>query len=353
MDDRPPSSDFARPGAARPDPARSDPARSDRAQADYPRPSVAVDTAVFAVESGELSVVLVEGAPGRLRLPGTFLREGETLADAVTRSLREKAGVVGGSARQLQVFDDPNRDERGWVLSVAHAMALSSQLVPLDLLVPIDRADPLDFDHAQILAAAVERIRADYAAMPDPWGLMPDEFTLRELLLLHSAVDPSTPQRDTFRRMMEPLLVETGSFTSGTVGKPSRLFRKPTAVENEARRVQHEQAVRGGSRRTSRSRLDEVPADRTLTLSSRARARDEWMPLAQLPPDAGYVVRLDRGEVGVVGRTFADERAALWAFRAVVSTFERAENRVGPDASLREITLIGPGGRELGSSRIA
>ena len=322
-----------------------------RPLSDYPRPSVAVDTAVFAVKSGELCVVLVEGSDGRHRLPGTFLHEGEKLSDAVTRSLREKAGVVGGSPRQLQVFDDPNRDERGWVLSVAHAMALDGELAPLGRLVPIDLADSLDFDHALILAVAVERIRAEYATMPDPWGLMPEKFTLRELLVMHRAVDPSTPQRDTFRRMMEPLLIETGQFSSGSVGKPSRYFRKPTAQEQQARRVVHEQAVRGGSRRTSRSRLDEVPSDRTVTLSSRTRARDDWMPLEELPRDASYVVRLDRGQAGIVGRVFANERDAMWVFRALISTYERAENRVGDDATLREITFVGPEGRELGRSR--
>ncbi|WP_228545879.1 NUDIX hydrolase [Microcella flavibacter] len=239
---------------------------------DFPRPSVAVDTAVFAVDSGELCVVLVEGEKGRRRLPGTFLHEGETLADAVTRCLRDKAGISGGGPRQLHVFDAPQRDDRGWVLSVAHAMALRGEGVPLDRLVPIDRADPLDFDHAHILAVAVERIRADYATVPDPWGLMPDEFTLRELLMLHNAVDPSTPRRDTFRRMMEPLLVETGRLQLGTVGKPSRIFRKPTAEELDARRARHAQAVRSGARRTSRSRLDEIPADRTIT--NRTQPRD-------------------------------------------------------------------------------
>ena len=53
-------------------------------------------------------------------LPGTFLRVGETLADAVDRSLRKKANVRGLRPRQLHVFDDPHRDYRGWVLSVAH-----------------------------------------------------------------------------------------------------------------------------------------------------------------------------------------------------------------------------------------
>ena len=39
--------------------------------------------------------------------PGTFLHEGETLADAVDRSLRDKANVRGLHPRQLHVFDDP------------------------------------------------------------------------------------------------------------------------------------------------------------------------------------------------------------------------------------------------------
>ena len=315
--------------------------------ADYPRPSVAVDTAVFTVDRDELCIALVSGPEGRRRLPGTFLHEGETLADAVRRSLLTKAGIGGGTPQQLKVFDEPDRDERGWVLSVAHAMALPLDEVPAELVVPIDRADPLDFDHGRILAVAVERIRADYATQPDPWGLMPPTFTLRDLLLLHSAVDPSTPQRDTFRRMMEPLLVETGEYTSGTVGKPSRLFRKPTADEVSARRAKHEQAVRTGARRTSRSRSDEVPADRLLTLSSRAKSLDAWLPLDELPRDARHVIRLDRGPGGTVARVLPDEGGALWAFRALVSTYERPENRVGADEQLQSITLLGPGGREL------
>lgn len=319
----------------------------ERSLLDYPRPSVAVDTAVFTVIADELCVVLVEGPEGRRRLPGTFVHEGETLDAAVRRSLREKSGIVGGDPRQLVVFDEPDRDDRGWVLSVAHAMALPSGAVPAGSAVPIDRADPLDFDHARILAVSVERIRGDYATQPDPWGLLEHPFTLRELLVLHSAVDPTTPQRDTFRRMMEPLLIETGDMTSGSVGKPSRLFRTPTADEVRARQAEKVRAVWSGSRRTSRSRLDDVPADRLVTLSSRARQRDAWLPLDELPPGTPFTIELDRGPGGVVARAFADEQSALWAYRGLVTTFERAENRVGPDASLRSVRLVGPRSAEL------
>ena len=91
----------------------------------YVRPSVAVDTVVLTVapEAG-LSVLLVPGPGGGWALPGTFLHEGETLADAVLRSLAEKVGLRGTRPQQLHVFDDPERDDRGWVLSVAHVVLL-------------------------------------------------------------------------------------------------------------------------------------------------------------------------------------------------------------------------------------
>ena len=93
-----------------------------RSLADYPRPSVAVDTALLSPDPEQgLVVLLVRRTDGTgWALPGTFLHEGERLADAVKRSLRDKAGVRGLHPHQLHVFDDPNRDDRGWVLSVAH-----------------------------------------------------------------------------------------------------------------------------------------------------------------------------------------------------------------------------------------
>ena len=50
----------------------------------------------------------------------TFLHEGETLAEAARRALRTKVGVEGLELVQLCVLDDPGRDDRGRVLSVAH-----------------------------------------------------------------------------------------------------------------------------------------------------------------------------------------------------------------------------------------
>ena len=218
---------------------------------DYPRPALAVDTAILTVHDGRLCVVALEQDTLPRRLPGRFVREGETLADAVRRSLRQKVGIRGLAPRQLRVFDAPDRDSRGRVVTVAHIAAVSDDRLPDVLLIPTDEATGLAFDHDEIVRLAVREIRAAYAEHPDPWDLL-DTFTLRELRELHAAIDPETPLRDSFRRIMEPQLVDTGELSSGGVGKPSRIFTKLPLKERE-RRAESSQLTLDRARRASRS----------------------------------------------------------------------------------------------------
>ena len=221
---------------------------------DYPRPSVAVDVAVLSVVADDdgvdrLSVLLIHRATethrGEWSLPGSFVRERERLDHAVQRTLRDKCGVAGLAPRQLIVLDDPARDDRGWVLSVAHL-----DTVPVTRAVSLlDRTDVrwvpvrprrrgrsvldlpdgqrlLPFDHEVIIERAIARIRSDYADQPDPAGMLPEPFTILELRRLHEAVAGEELQKDTFRRAMLPGLVRTASVESGTVGRPARRYRR-------------------------------------------------------------------------------------------------------------------------------
>ncbi|GAA4284646.1 NUDIX domain-containing protein [Brevibacterium daeguense] len=202
---------------------------------DYPRPSLAVDTATFTVADDVLHLVLVRDRHGRLLLPGTFVHERERLADAVLRSQAQKAGISGREPQQLKVFDDPDRDPRGWVVTVAHLDVVESEVVRAGIaagrisLVPVVEVGPggsvvLPYDQPRVVAEALARVRADYADRPDPWGLLAEPFTLSDLRLLHEAVAGEELQRDAFRRRMQPQLVPTGQMTDGRRGRPSRLF---------------------------------------------------------------------------------------------------------------------------------
>jgi 8-oxo-dGTP diphosphatase len=206
--------------------------------ADYPRPSVAVDAALLTVmpDGDCLSVLQVrrDGAadadPAGWGLPGTFLHGGEVLIDAVQRCLRGKAGVEGTRPRQLHVFDKPDRDDRGWVLSVAHMDVvrperLDGRIEAQTRIVPADNPGILPYDHTEIIQRAVATVRASYELAPDPERLLPGPFTILELRVLHEAVVGRKFQRDTFRRLMEPQLTGTGRMTSGGRGRPAELFR--------------------------------------------------------------------------------------------------------------------------------
>jgi 8-oxo-dGTP diphosphatase len=206
---------------------------SGRSLSDYPRPSVAVDTALLTPDPVEgLLVLQVKRADATgWALPGTFLHEGERLADAVERSLRDKAGIDGVTPHQLEVFDQPDRDDRGWVLSVAHAAIVSadrlaSRLASQTRLVPIEHPGRLIYDHRVIIAKAVAHIRSRYAEMPDPDGLLADQFTLRELRLIHDRIAAYELDRDWFRRTMTAHLKPTGVISEGARGRPAELFRR-------------------------------------------------------------------------------------------------------------------------------
>lgn len=220
----------------------------------FPRPSVAVDVAVMTVlPEGELGLLLhrrIGDRAGEWALPGRFLRDRERLSHAVAAALSEKCdlparSLAGAVPRQLHVFDDPARDNRGWVLSMAHLLGLPYlELAPAvtarpDLRLVVvkdgrlrlpDRQRQLPYGQDEIVLRAVEELRWRYEQGPDPEGLLgTDVFTLSELRDVHAAVLGEAWQIDTFRRRMQPHLVETGEQTSGGPGRPAALFSKATS----------------------------------------------------------------------------------------------------------------------------
>ncbi|MDH6281579.1 NUDIX hydrolase [Prescottella agglutinans] len=206
-----------------------------KALIDYPRPSVAVDVAVLTVQTGRLHVLVVDGPRGGNALPGSFLRPGERLAEAAERALRTKAGLVGADFHQLAMFDAPDRDDRGWVLSMAHGATLPRDELPVDAeLVRVDGrtvSEPLAFDHADMVSRAVDDVRARYARRIDPSGLLPDTFTVLELRRLYEAVFDRPLPKDSFRRLVIDAIEPTGRMSTSGAGRPAELFRRSGDAE--------------------------------------------------------------------------------------------------------------------------
>ncbi|MFD1810866.1 NrtR DNA-binding winged helix domain-containing protein [Rhodococcus gannanensis] len=200
--------------------------------ADYDRPSVAVDVAVLTYVDGAIKVLVVEHEKlGGRALPGTFLHSGERLADAAARALRDKARLSGTSFRQLAMFDDPDRDDRGWVISMAHTAAIPDQDLPGDaVLVPVTDGrctGDLLFDHADMVALAVRDLRDRYTEQVDPDGLLGEQFTMLQLNELYRVVFAlERLQKDSFRRHVIGALEPTGAWSAEGAGRPAELFRR-------------------------------------------------------------------------------------------------------------------------------
>jgi 8-oxo-dGTP diphosphatase len=97
-------------------------------------------------------------------LPGGFVDEGESPERAARRELQEETGLRVRELRQIGAFGEPGRDPRGWTVSVAFwGWTRGDEGTPraaddAEELAwwPTDALPDLAFDHAQIVARALE-----------------------------------------------------------------------------------------------------------------------------------------------------------------------------------------------------
>jgi 8-oxo-dGTP diphosphatase len=224
----------------------------------FPRPSLAVDPAILGVEEGRLITVLWrrENPPneGAWALPGVFVNEDESLEEAVARGLATKVGITDRvRTHQILTWNSPGRDPRGWVVTVAYLVPLHGPRLsraveadgprerffvdlppraaankPARLLRPT--GDPVQpaFDHDQILAHVVSRLRDQIWRSDIALELLPRKFTLRELQEVFEAVLGHRLNKDSFRRRVTQtmdLVRPTGELEEGVGHRPAELYR--------------------------------------------------------------------------------------------------------------------------------
>lgn len=211
--------------------------------------AVTVDLVIFTVRRGQLQVLLVERGNdpylGCAALPGGFVRDGETLAEAALRELQEETALDGRKLHleQLHAYSDPERDPRGRIITVAY-LALGPDL-PLPVagtdaagarwtpaLEALDGGMPLAFDHAVILRDGLERARSQLEHTTVAAAFCPEPFTVGELRHIYEAVwgfqlDPSNFRRKVTRS--EGFLEPTGERRIPEVGRPAALYRRGRA----------------------------------------------------------------------------------------------------------------------------
>ena len=216
----------------------------------FPPFGVTVEVVLLTVREGVLSVLLVERDThpfaGCLALPGGFVQINEDLDAAAVRRLEQETGVRRDVAHveQLGAFGDPHRDPRMRVVSVPYLV-----FAP-DLPAPTAGAparwvawhsatgaiDPsrLAFDHAAVLAAAVERARSKLEYSPVATAFCGTEFTVAALRRVYEAVwgvelDPRNFHRKTTGTPGFLVPVGRAGVPGPEGGRPAALYRRGDA----------------------------------------------------------------------------------------------------------------------------
>lgn len=211
----------------------------------HPMPFIRLELVLLAVNAGSLQVLLShrKEAPfkGKWGLPGGVLRIDldASLEDGAQRVATERLSRKLPNLGQVAAVGGAKRDPRApWAMSVVYR-----SLVPLDIetmpgkrvqalewrnVETVMAADDLAFDHARLVAQAVETTRREIQELRFPPGWMPDEFTLSELQAMSEAVLGSKLDKVTFRRRMEVAGIAAaleGQMRSGGAHRPAQLYK--------------------------------------------------------------------------------------------------------------------------------
>ena len=202
-----------------------------------------VDVVLLTIKDERLMVAVHEreNAPfkGKLALPGGYVHTDEDgdAFDAAVRVLRDKTSIAPPYLEQLLTFAGPDRDPRGWSLSVAHYALVPVELIeqanqPGVRLLQVDRPLGLPFDHESIVQKAVERLRnkSQYSSLP--CFLAGDTFTLPQLQRTYEVLMDEPLNKVSFRRkvnemdMLEPV---PGRFEAAGAHRPAQLYQLKAA----------------------------------------------------------------------------------------------------------------------------
>ncbi len=142
---------------------------------EYPRPALTVDCVIFSEDerTQALSVLLIERAhppfEGKWAFPGGFVDKNETVELASLRELKEETGVDNiPTPKLLGVYSKPQRDPRGWTVSVAFLAKVAKEDCKVEAAddaaqaawIAVDSISEMAFDHLEILQDAIQRYRS-------------------------------------------------------------------------------------------------------------------------------------------------------------------------------------------------
>ncbi len=184
-------------------------------------------------------------------LAGGFVEPTKTLEITALNVLKNKMHINNLYLEQLYTFDNPSRDPRMRIVSVAYMALVNRQELPMALqqadnwftvnrqngkLILTNENNPelkldlsdnecLAFDHAEIIQTGLIRLKNKIEYTDLAFHLLPAEFTLTEMQNVYEAILGKKLLAPAFRRVVKSQVTATGNMTGGLGHRPSALYR--------------------------------------------------------------------------------------------------------------------------------
>jgi 8-oxo-dGTP diphosphatase len=179
----------------------------------YKKHLVAVDSIIFGYDilEKELKLLVVKRsfnpAKGKWSLAGGFVESGESIDVAACRVLRNLTGLKNIYMKQLYCYGESARDPGARVISVAYWALIKIKSIDQKAAhenrahwQSIKKLPKLIFDHTDMVERALEELRLRVRIKPVGFELLPEKFTLVQLLDLYEAIYQKPIDKRNFRK---------------------------------------------------------------------------------------------------------------------------------------------------------
>ncbi|MFQ6602306.1 NUDIX hydrolase [Flavobacterium sp. C3NV] len=198
-----------------------------------------IDCVIFGFNKASLEVLLVQHAEGesigKWGLLGGYMKREESADDAAHRIVYELTSLDNIYLEQLKAFTNPDRVPERRVVTIGYYTLVNREdyNIKASLSVieakwhKIDMVPELIFDHSEILNFSLMQLRNRVRQAPIGFNLLPEKFTLLQLMHLYEEILGIELDKSNFRRKIlhMKLLVELDEKQKAVSHRAAKLYK--------------------------------------------------------------------------------------------------------------------------------
>ncbi|MBS7232494.1 NUDIX domain-containing protein [Flavobacterium psychroterrae] len=206
--------------------------------------AITIDCVIFGFDKGSLEVLLVqhgEGiSKGKWGLPGGWIYKKESTDNAAHRLLNELTGLDNIYLEQLKAFGDPDRFPLRRVITIGYYALVKREDYNIKAgftasdakWYKINSIPDLIYDHNEILSYSLQHLRNRVRQAPIGFNLLPEKFTLLQLMHLYEEVLGIEMDKSNFRRKIlhMKLLVALDEKQQDVSHRAAKLYQFDSAI---------------------------------------------------------------------------------------------------------------------------